>query len=174
MFQYSLNGKIPVWWRKASPLFLACTWSMGMLVGTLAADSARTLLCTVIRNAVQLPATIPGLLTTTVLPFLFSAFAFSFYEPLLLVICVGKAFAFSYCAYGVFITFGSAGWLVRCLFLFSDCIIIPILLFYWIRLFSCVSTNPRRELLSCLGISMLIGGIDYYLVSPFLVTLIST
>lgn len=159
---------------KVRKYLLFLSWCIGLLLGVSAAANAGSNLPTMIRSATLCPVSIPGLLASTVFPFLCSAYAVSFSEPwLLLPISTLKAFSFSFCAFGVNLAFGSAGWLVRLLFLFSDACVIPLLFFYWLRHFDNTPAHPDKELLGCIIAAIAIGAADYCLVSPFLVELIN-
>lgn len=173
MIKNLFHWQTPSWWCKVSTRLLAFSWCLGMLLGMLAATAASDTLIPMMRRAVYCPVSIPGLLAATVLPFLFSAYAVSLSEPwLLLIISALKAFSFAFCACGVSLAFGQSGWLVRFLFLFSDCCLIPVLFLYWIRHISGKGNGKRWELPVCIGAALLIGCIDYCFVAPFLVSLL--
>lgn len=160
-------------WCKFFKHLLVLSWCLGLLLGALAATAASNVLIPLMRRALHLPASLPGLLISIVLPFLLSAYAVSLSEPwLLLPISALKAFGFAFCSFGVTLTYGTAGWLVRLLFLFSDVCVIPILFFYWLRHIPDASRKSGRELAGCLLLASFVGVIDLYLISPFLAKLI--
>ena len=160
-------------WYTFRKYLLFAFWCAGLLLGIFAACCMRFDLVPLIRNAVGCPASAIGLLTSAVLPFILSAYAVSFPEPwLLLPISALKAFSFGFCAFGVHFAFGSASWLVRLLFLFSDVCVIPLLFFYWLRHIQDTPAKPDREFWCCVLTAVAIGMIDYCLISPFLVRLI--
>lgn len=159
-------------WSRFCKHLLALCWCLGLLLGILAASASDDLV-SMMRRSLSCPVSIPGLLAATVLPFLLSAYAVSLSEPwLLLPICMVKAFGFGFCAFGVSLAFGSAGWLVRLLFLFSDVCVIPVLFFYWLRHIRGDAARSYRDLVCCLIAAVAIGAMDLYFVSPFLVKLI--
>ena len=160
-------------WCKASPWLLALSWLIGMLLGIPAALAASDFLVPMMRESIGCSVSIPGLLAATLLPFLFSAYAVSLSEPwLLLIISTLKAFSYSFCACGVSLAFGQSSWLVRFLFLFSDHCLIPLLYLYWLRHIRAKAKTSPLELSGCIGAALLVGSIDYYLIAPFLVSLI--
>ena len=152
---------------------LASFWAAGLLLGALAAISADDLLASTMRTAVSGGMSISGLLSALLLPLLFSAFAVYVSKPLLLPVVFLKAFLFAYTGAGILAAFGSAGWLIACLLMFSDALMLPLLWCFWLRSVS----QPRRELLRsgafCLAGAALIGCFDYCLVAPFLASLIN-
>lgn len=159
--------------RKYGKWFLAICWFIGMLFGIGAGRNASDFLIPTMRSAAVATVSIPGLLVASALPFLLSAYAVSISEPwLLLIISAYKAFGFSFCAFAVSLTFGQSGWLVRFLFLFSDHCLIPVLYLYWLRHISGERTFSFWEAVAVTAVAVLIGCIDYYLISPFLATLI--
>ena len=82
-----------------------------------------------------------------------------------------KAVAFAYVGWSVVITFGSAGWLIRLLLLFSDCASMPLLWGFWNKAlvsdFDALVPASVAAVLTILGI----GIVDYGVISPFLISL---
>lgn len=153
------------------PLLAPC-WCIGLILGLFAAGSASDVLVPMIRSALSCSVSFTGLLISAVLPFLLSAVAVSLSEPwLLLPISALKAFGFGYCACGVCLAFGSAGWLVRVLFLFTDVCVTPVLFFYWLRHTDGTSFQIG-ELAACVAAAAAVAAADYYLISPFLAMVI--
>jgi hypothetical protein len=124
-------------------------------------------------KAVNRSVSIVGLFAV-LLPFLFTAAAAIIsnhwlYHCLALI----KAFLFSYHACIVSAAFGSAGWLIRYLLLFTDACTVPVLLWLWMQGTDCHPRLQLRRTLVCSMISAIVGMIDFCVVSPFLVMLIS-
>jgi len=173
MIKGSTRFSFKPFWRKFSPYLLALSWFLGMLLGIPAAVATSEFLVPMMRQSMQCSVSIPGLLAATVVPFLLSALAVSLSEPwLLLIISTFKAFSFSFCACGVSLAFGQSSWLVRFLFLFSDHLLIPLMYLYWMRHIQDQAVHRAWELYGCIGAALLIGGIDYFLVAPFLALLV--
>ena len=159
--------------RKGGCFLLAFCWIAGLVCGIWVCLSAGSSFSSWMRSTVYGSVSIVSLHFVTILPFLLSAFAFFISSPaLLLAICFCKAFFLSFISLGVYQAFGSAGWLIRHLLLFSDCMSAPLLYWYW-----------RHHLLSndsfcvwksacVLALSILIGSINYCIISPFLASLI--
>ena len=120
--------------RKYDKLFLALSWLSGLGFGGLVFRYAGSNLVSMMPLAVICQPSIFGLLLSSALPFLFSAFAVYICAPRLLFgICFVKAFLLSYISCGVFSAFGSAGWLIRLMLLFSDLWCTVLLYLYWLR-----------------------------------------
>lgn len=157
-----------IWCKSAVPL-LAFFWCVGLPLGMRTALRSDGLIA-VFQCAVQVVPSPVGLLTASVAPFLLCGFAVYLSEPWLLLIISGvKAFNFGYCACGTILAFGQGSWLVRFLFLFSDCCLIPLLLLYCVRHIR--SRTADWELRACLIIAVLIAFFDYWVISPFLVSI---
>lgn len=125
------------------------------------------------RAAANGRVSITGLLSAFLLPLLFSAFAVYISQPWLLVpVAFGKAFSFSYLAFGVTLAFGSAGWLVRSLLMFSDCLTLPLLWWFWLCCIRASDRDALRSFLVTCTAALMIGCLDYGAVSPLLRNLI--
>ena len=96
----------------------------------------------------------------------FSALSISY---CVLLLAFFKATGLSYLLTGNLIAFGNAGWLISLLLLFSDFLAAVFLVRIWLKVL-----NKRSKysdyLISCICI-VLIGILEYYVISPFLVTL---
>ena len=160
--------------RKGSTFFLAFFWLSGLICGILVFLSAGNSLIPLMRSALSAPVSIVGLLCVSMLPFLLSVFAVFVSNPrLILLVSFGKAFFFSLVSLGVIQAFGSAGWFVRWLLLFSDSVSLPLLYWYWCRYISGSREFCGWETCGVLSLGLLIGSVDYCLVSPFLALLIN-
>lgn len=165
--------KSPLWWRRACIVLLALFWCVGLFFGIYTACSFNDAFVPLMRAAVQCRVSIVGLLLILFLPFLFAAFAVYFSQPwLLLVIGFVKAFSFGFCCFAAQSCFGSAGWLVRLLLLFSDSCMLPVLCWFCVRHISGDLMAIRKDLILALALAIVVGSIDYYWVSPFLAALI--
>lgn len=132
--------------------------------------SAGSSLASLMRSTPQDAVSIAGLLCLTFFPFLISAFAVSLSRSALFLVCFGKAFLFAFAALGVSQAFGCAGWLLLRLILFSDCMLLPLLYFLWLRLLAGNSCGWEN---ACIwALALLIVSIDYRIISPILASLI--
>lgn len=165
----------PHWWRRGCRFFLASSWLLGLICGILVYLSAGGILVSLMRSTLYVPVSIVGLLCAAVLPFLFSALAVFLSRPgLLLPICFGKAFLLAFVSLGVIRAFGSAGWLLRWLLLFGDCVSAPMLYWFWLRYIPGDRLLSGWEAASLFSLGLLIGSVNYSVISPFLVRLIET
>ena len=156
-----------------STLILAVVWSAGLLTGSILADGASQPFLLLTRSAAAAPVSVVGLCTITFLPFLLTALAVFLHRPRLLYgICFCKALLFSWSGCCIMASFGSAGWLVRLLYQFSDLLLVPVLCWFSLRHISGKHDLRLREGAGVLMIAMVVGSIDYWLVAPFLVKLI--
>lgn len=153
---------------------LILIWFLGFFAGIWIAAQTSTTTSSLMRSVVNDRSSIVGLLTVLTVPFLVSAVLFKLSLPLLgLFIVFIKSLLFSCCSYGLVLAFGDAGWLVRWLLLFSDSSVIVLLLWFWIRNIAGQGSNFKTDLLFCILITVLIGCVDYYIISPFVAVLLS-
>lgn len=165
----SADGK-----QRLHMLLFAFLWFAGLLLGLRAAHLPGSAYTSLMLAAFESRVSIVGLAAVLLLPFLFSAFAVFISQPwLLLPIAFGKAVAFGCCVGGISVAFGSAGWLARWLLMFSDCCMLPVLCWFWLR---CLSGGkmPAKDLAVCVTAAVVIGSLDYGIVSPFLAKLIDS
>lgn len=157
--------------RKFWVLFLALSWIIGLISGCIISITSDTFYFIPMRAATYCRVSIVSLLVVTAFPFLFSAFVFYFAKPWLFIpIACMKAMSFSMVAIGIFRSFGSAGWLLQFLLMFSDICLIPFLIFYWVRFISSERAIHFYDIL-CVSTAVLsVGLIDFYFISPILVS----
>ena len=160
--------------RKAYTLFLAFFWFAGIFSGILISRHADSTVLSLMRSAVDSAVSIVGLLSAACLPFLLSALAVSLSGPgWLLPVGFVNGFLYSYVSMTVFRSFGFSGWLLRPLLCFSMVSVAPALYCFWLRLISAGRESFFSETAFFLSLALLIGSVDYSLISPFLARLIS-
>ena len=151
-------------------IFLAFFWLLGISLGISVANVAScqfsSLMCTLFCQRVS----IVRMLIIHTFPLLLSAVLmhFSAYFLLLLFAFV-KAFCYAFSSYSIYLYFGSAGWLLQPLLMFSGSSVAVVLLFYWFRMLP--SRIITRDICICCIITVCFVCIDYFLVSPFLESL---
>lgn len=163
----------PPWRRKYRAAVLAFCYLSGLLSGISIFRCAGGYPDSLMRSALSAPVSIVGLLCVNLLPFLFSAFAVFVSRPgLLYLVSFADALVYGFIALGVMRCFGSAGWLIRWLLCFSGSASAPVLYFYWLRNLrsDAFSTSKTAGIFSLL---LLIGSVDFCLISPFLARLIN-
>lgn len=151
-------------------IILAVVWIAGVLAGFYFADMHPFLL--EFHSLSYGNTSLVVKLFILVLPLALSALSMKFLTPLLFIpLAFFDAFILAYSAYCVQFSFGGAGWLIRWLLLFSDSFIAVLLLLYWIRNID-GRYHGRKDFPLLLTVSCLVGCIDYYVISPFLATLL--
>ena len=153
---------------------LAFLMLLGFLCGIFLTVNSDPSSVSLMRTAALSRVSIVGLLTVLLLPFLLSAFAvYTSSTYLLFPVCWLKAFSFSHSAGMISLAFGNAGWLVRWLLLFSSGLSLPVLIWFCMRH---GDGTHRKDLLRdfsvCMVLVLLIGSLDFRVISPFLVKLI--
>ena len=160
--------------RKGDRLLLAICWCFGFICGILAFFSAETFLLLQMHMSSFGSMSIVGLLCITLLPFLLSAYAVLISRPAwLFLICFCKAFFYSFVSILLMQCYGSAGWLIRVIFLFNDFLAVPVLYLFWLRSLSHCTPNRFLESTLFYIAILLIGSIDYYVVFPLFAGLLS-
>lgn len=155
--------------RKNSGFFLALSFLLGTVAGLFlfycTGESMFSLMCTVYSDRIS----IVDLLIPFLLPFSFSAFAVYFSFPrALYAICFFKTALYFFLSCAVACSFGSAGWVIRLLFLFSDICFLVLLYWYWMRHISGQRVFSAGECIVFLSAAALISGVDYLMITPIL------
>lgn len=144
-------------------------WIGALLLGTLSGAAASNSFLLLMRIAPTSYVSIAGLAVTLLLPFLFIALAIYMNRPhWLYPICFCKVFGLAFSGYGVAAAYGSAGWLVRFLFLFSDIYTTPILCYLTLRHIHTRQAGWKKDIGISAGIFLLAGALDLWFISPFL------
>ena len=156
--------------RKYATHILALAWTLGLVFGFCAI--AAGLLSPAFGQAIKLPPSLFSIISVLLLPIVVSLLAvFAGQRWLIYPLAFLKALTFAYVGWSVVITFGSAGWLIRLLFMFSDCACVPLLWWFWNRALKLEFDALLPASLSA-GLTVLgIGIVDYGVVAPFLVNL---
>lgn len=167
---YSAFGIRNTYLRKVTALTI--TWILGLLAGVFCLNQSPTYL--LIDSSYLWELSGIGLTVSLAFPILLSFILLKlicFYAVLPLVFV--KAFSFMFCFGNVFIAFGDAGWLVSRLIFFSDCILVLLLLVHWF----CSAIGERWNRTQCFTayiiVPVLIGCFDYFVITPFWVTLVN-
>ena len=125
------------------------------------------------RSVLDEPVSIVSLLFTAVFPFLIAASAVFLSGPVWLpILALIRGAFFSYCCLGICTVFGSSGWLLRWLLLFSRFAAVPFFYWYLRHYISGEHSFSLLVLFFLLCLILLIGCLDYCMISPFLVNLI--
>lgn len=161
-------------WRKYCRLFLALFWLGGFLCGVLTSLKWEGVVSSLIGSAFAESISMVVLVLVTFFPFLISAFAVSASCPVLILpISFCKAFLFSFVSFGFWRFYGSAGWMVHLLLMFPNLVAMPSLYYFWQRHISGEQGVQRWELIGALMLCVLLGSIEYCILSPLLGRLIA-
>ena len=153
--------------------YLAFAWIVGLLLGAVLSVSADKLLASTMHAAISGSMSISGLIAVVLLPLLLSAYAVYFSQPAwLLLIIFLKAFLFAYTGAAILILYPTSGWLIGCLMMFSDALILPFLWWFWLFSASAPREQVLRRTAACAIWFLLIGCVDFAVVAPFLAHLI--
>ena len=161
--------------RKGSRMILAFCWISGVLSGAAVFASDVFLFSSLVGRAVTERLSWTESLSTVLVPVFLSAAALFLCVPLILfLVCFGKAFLFGLLSAGVLYSFGSAGWLIRALFLFCDFAGMPILYVYWLRSLDADDTAFLRFCHFLLVMAVFLGlwYADVRIITPILARLI--
>lgn len=151
---------------------LVVFWCVGLICGIFTAAGAGNL-SSLMRACCHSRVSIVGLMFVPTLPFLFSAVAVYFSFPRLLYpIGFLKAFSFGFCLQAVSSAFGSAGWLMRFLLLFTNCMTIPVLCWFWLRHVDGNTGNWIRDTLICCGLFLITAILDHSWITPLVYQII--
>ena len=154
--------------RRGMPLLLAICWIIGVVFGVFCYRNSPPEVTSLMHRTVSRPASIVGLLNTALIPFLLSALFVLFSAPFMIPgLCFVKAFLSSFVSMGIFEGICSGGWLLRYFLLFSDCVTLPLLFWYWLR---SVSEPKITVWLITTGVVMfvlaLVTILDYRIIAP--------
>ena len=152
--------------RKGMSLILAICWINGIVFGVFCYSASPPEVISLMHRMLPCSVSIVGLLNATLIPFLLSALLIALSMPVMLIgLCFLKAFLFSFVSMGVLACAGSGGWLLRYLFLFSDCAALPVLLWYW---FASVSGKYSQFAPFCILflVLVLVTILDYRFIAP--------
>lgn len=151
--------------------FLALSCFLGAVAGVVVADAVGSHYFLLMRMAVGCHVSIVGLAVSVWIPFLVSVFFIVHSKPwLACLICVLYITDFVVTGYALAVSFARAGWLVKCMMQFSDVCLIPALLYLCVKRMQGKQCKHTVIYLSVFAI--VIGMIQYSLISPFMVNLI--
>lgn len=154
--------------RNAGVAFLAACFLSGLFFGVWMSYGVEFSV-SLMRGVMDSAVSIVSLLGVLLLPLLFSALAVYFSKPRWLFgIAFLKAFSFAFVSAGICTGFGSAGWLVRSLILFSDGLSLPLLWLYWLRHIPGRRTFQAADVMVIAGCIGSIGLLDQFLIIPLL------
>ena len=155
-------------------ILFSLLWSVGLVAGRYLSQKAFLVFPTVFRSACSESTSLIGLIAVVFIP-LFTSLLVCRYISVMLIfpIVFLKAVGFGFCSYAICLSFGDAGWLVRYLLMFTDCVSIPLLLWFWVRRLLMRNNAIMQDFTLALFLLILTAYIDHLYVSPFLALLIN-
>ncbi len=149
-------------------------WSAGLLFGRYITHEANVSFPALIRSVCCTQTSLIGLLAVILIPLLISVVVCRYVGVMwIFPVIFLKAMGFGFCSYAICLSFGDAGWLVRCLLMFTDCISVPLLLWFWIRRLFMKNNAILQDMILVLALLVVTACVDYMFVSPFLFLLIN-
>ena len=165
MLNHTDDTKVYVNRITAHKIAVSLAWTAGLVCGVL----------TVATTGATLPGNVlsrgpfPSLIAILTFPLLLSTLLITINKAILIIPLIFiKAFSFGLTASVLTYTYGSAGWLIRLLTLFSAFLSAVLLLLFIYRNSSKQDTLYSDSILFAL-INILIGIADYYIISPILI-----
>ena len=156
--------------RKYATSVLAFSWMLGLSLGFSAVISG--VFASAFRQVANVSPSFLSIISVLLFPVVVSFLAvFAGMRWLIFPLVFLKAIAFAYVGWSVVITFGSAGWLLRLLIMFSDCACIPLFLWFWNRAINSEFDSLLPAFFVTILITLGVGLIDYCVISPFLASL---
>ena len=144
---------------------LAICVALGALFGVVFAVTAGTSYSLMMRMAFESSMSFVGSVVATFVPYLIAFFILTICKPLLIYgICGISVFFFAAESWLIMHYFGSAGWLAAFMLLFSDILLMPLLIWCAIQRLSGCWNSKRTRLLLLYLIS--VGMIHYSIISP--------
>lgn len=148
---------------------LICCWVAGLIVGYCYCEPY---FLPLMHSAVLQPVSIVGLLACIFLPLICSYFSFLTDKPvIIMIVCFIKAVAFGFSGSLISQCFYTASWMIRFLFLFSDCCVMLLLWILWLRRFSNSHITGMKDISVCAVLCAGIAAADYFLISPIMLRL---
>ena len=167
LFHYFSQPELPV-------IALVVFWVSGLFAGLYTVSDLPGSVLPLVHSILYRPTSIAGIILVQLFPLFLSLIACRLHRPYLIIpVAFFKAFSFAYCAFGIILAFGDAGWMMRWLFLFSDSIMVVFLLWFWIRSFSENRKFWIIDLIICLSASTFLFVVDYFAILPLSINLVN-
>lgn len=151
---------------------LALCSVIGAVLGVLLTDAFGYHYLLLMRMAAKSRVSIVGTAVSVWIPFVVSFIILIHSKPwLVYLLCTTHIFRFACIGLALQRSFDSAGWLIRGLLQFPDLCLIPVLLY--VAVCKLNGTMRKRLIVCCIVFGIIIGMMDYILISPFLADLMN-
>lgn len=151
-------------------LFIFAGWIVGAGAGVIAFRANKALFLSLMRGASVNTVSVFGTLVSIIVPFLVTVFClrrnawFAVY-----IIVFVEAMSYSVCSSAIFYLYGSAGWLVQFLLLFSQnasVVLLFVLCFNWLHR----SMRSTRFIYASMFAALVCSAVNLFLISPICVS----
>ena len=150
-------------------LGLAIAWLSGFFAGLFTAFALRDRVESLARVLASAHFSGVGLFFSLSIPLIITVIVFRLSRQVWIVLfSFVKAFIFSFVSYAILLAFGSAGWLVRCLYIFSDSFMTVYLLWFWVRNLSDKAKSFKIDLLLGFLLLTILAFIEASFISPLI------
>ena len=165
-----LHLRFANYWRKYAAFTLAFCWIFGLIFGVLI---ARNVSIEALPLVDSLQNHVPGsLLTVMLFPVAVSVLVMYMDQSWLIpLIAFLKSFSFAYVSWILMQSFGTARWLMQFLMMFSDCLSLPLLWWFWHRLLKSARSSLFQLSILMVLATLAIGMLDIRFISPILSSL---
>jgi len=152
---------------------LAVFWLGGLFFGTVISLTLEQRLQSYFHAALNSHSLFLGLLFAQLLPVVIS-FIVAFTSKPLFLTCIAflKSCFFSCISLSLLNSFGSSGWMICCLLMFSDLLVMPILWWIWLNILTENHSFVFHKIFAAIVMVFVICFCDYTFVAPFLAYLI--
>lgn len=152
---------------RLSNLFFLSAWLLGTFAGLYIVLSVPDHALVLFLSVLHSRATLLGLILVQTLPLTISCCAFWLKKAIFVYLVIFfKAFSFTYCVFGVFLFYNTAGWMMRWVTLFSASSSILPLIWFWYRNFPKRGVSFNKDMCICIFFVILSCLADYYVMLP--------
>lgn len=153
--------------------FLAFYRIISILLGVIFAACFHNVPESLMRMIAEVHVSIVGLAAVLFLPFTLSIVAVSFSKQwIIYLISVYHGFSCGFCIYNLLVSYYDAAWLIALMVAFSANLGQISLILFWIRCMNHSNHCWKRDAIMCFLLLILIGCLDYFVISPFLITIL--
>ena len=148
--------------------WLGLFWCAGLALGLMAERFYGDMMISCVRLAPKQLPTFLNSLSVNAFPLLISAIAVLLFRPALFLIALLRGLCMGLSMGAVVDAYGNAGLMMSLLLMFSSLAFAPVMLWYWCRNLEKDNGPVWKIFLYCLFASLIIAGMDVFLMAPFL------
>ena len=158
-----------------SRFFLSIAFILGLCFGIYLATESESIFRQVLPGIISASTSLPAAAVGVAIPLLLSMACITCSWPaMVILVCFIKAVVFAYCSCGTLLFFGSGGWLVRFLLLFTDSCMLAPMLWFCLRHIDGSKLSIKRDIAICFLLFVLFFVFDYFVISPYLMMLMNS